>query len=43
MIGDSEYEDWSVPSFELSLNIIKTNFGADEFKSKTIDEIEFNK
>jgi tetratricopeptide (TPR) repeat protein len=42
-IGDKIYKNWSIPSFELSLDVALTNskqFGDD---SKNISEIEFNK
>jgi hypothetical protein len=42
-IGDRIYESWSVPSFELFLDVIET-YGADKkFKANSISEEEFNK
>ena len=41
-IGSEVYESWSVPSFELSLDVITTK-GGKSFKSNNISEAEFNK
>jgi hypothetical protein len=42
-IGNNIYENWSVPSFELSLDVIVTNATKSTFKSNDISEAEFNK
>ncbi len=42
-IGNSIYENWSVPSFELSLDVIVTKGTKSTFKSNDISEAEFNK
>ena len=42
IIGDKIYENWSVPSFELSLDVIVTNLTNPRFKSNNISEAEFN-
>ncbi len=41
-IGDKIYENWSVPSFELSLDIIVTKGTKSTFKSNDISEAVFN-
>jgi hypothetical protein len=41
-IGDNIYENWSVPSFELLLDVIVTKGTASTFKSSNISEAEFN-
>lgn len=41
-IGNDVYENWSVPSFELFLDVIKKK-GGKSFKSNKISEAEFNK
>ncbi len=41
-IGNEVFENWSIPSFELFLDVIKTK-GGKSFKSKNISEAEFNK
>jgi hypothetical protein len=42
-IGDKIYENWSVPSFELSLDVIVTKGTKSTFKSNDISEADFNK
>jgi hypothetical protein len=42
-IGNEIYENWSVPSFELSLDVIVTKGTKSAFKSSDISEAEFNK
>jgi len=42
-IGNNIYENWSVPSFELSLDVIVTKGTKSTFKSNDISEAEFNK
>jgi hypothetical protein len=42
-IGEKIYENWSVPSYELSLDVIETKSKNTEFKSNDISEAEFNK
>ncbi len=43
-IGDSVYESWDIPSFELSLDVIKlSNHDENSFNSNSISEEEFNK
>lgn len=42
-IGDKTYENWRVPSFELSLDVIVTKGAKPTFKSTDISEAEFNK
>ena len=42
IIGNDVYENWSVPSFELFLDVIVTK-GGKTFKSDNISEAEFNK
>ena len=41
-IGDKTYENWSVPSFELSLDIIVAKGTKSTFKSNDISEATFN-
>jgi len=41
-VGNNVYENWNVPSFELSLDVIETNCISQNFKSKDISEEEFN-
>ena len=41
-IGKNIYENWSIPSFELSLNVIMTKETKSTFKSDDISESEFN-
>jgi hypothetical protein len=42
-IGNEIYENWNVPSFELSLDVIVTKGTKSTFKSNDISEAEFNK
>jgi hypothetical protein len=42
-IGDKIYENWSLPSFELSLDVIVSKGSKSTFKSNDISEEEFNK
>jgi hypothetical protein len=42
-IGNNIYENWSVPSFELSLDVIMAKRKKSKFKSNDISETEFNK
>jgi uncharacterized protein YraI len=43
-IGNQVYENWSVPSFELELDVYTTSkYNIDEFKSSNISEADFNK
>jgi hypothetical protein len=42
-IGNEVYENWSIPSFELSLDVVKTKELSSIFKSSNISEAEFNK
>ncbi|HQV77619.1 MAG TPA: SH3 domain-containing protein [Chitinophagales bacterium] len=41
-IGNEIYENWSVPSFELSLDVIVTKGTKPTFRSNDISEAEFN-
>jgi len=41
--GDYEYENWRLPSFELSLNIKYTKGNFNTFHSNKITETEFNR
>ena len=43
IVGNDIYENWSVPSFELSLDVIVTKGTKSTFKSNDISETEFNK
>ncbi len=43
IVGNQEYESWSVPSFELSLDVVISNSGSSTFKANNISEEEFNK
>jgi len=45
IIGEDEYTNWEVPSFELSLNIEYSKYSKHEntFHSEDISEMEFNK
>lgn len=42
-VGNDIYENWSVPSFELSLDLIMTKTSKRTFKSNNISEADFNK
>ncbi len=42
-IGNEVYENWSLPSYELSLDVLVTDNSVDSFKSDDISEAEFNK
>lgn len=42
-VGNEVYENWSVPSFELSLDVIVSKGTKSSFKSNDISEAEFNK
>ena len=42
-IGDKTYENWSIPSYELSLDVIVKKGTKSTFKSNDISEAEFNK
>lgn len=42
-INGEEYENWSIPSFELKLDVVITNSKGKSFKSSNISEKEFNK
>jgi hypothetical protein len=42
-VGDKIYENWSVPSFELSLDVIVKKGTKSTFKANDISESEFNK
>ena len=41
-VGNNDYENWDVPSFELSLDVIETIGISQDFKSTDISEEEFN-
>ncbi|MFN3299392.1 MAG: SH3 domain-containing protein [Sediminibacterium sp.] len=41
-VGNQTYRNWLLPSFELSLDIIQSNFNRSTFKSDGISEAEFN-
>ena len=41
--GDYEYENWEIPSYELSLNVKYTQGGFNSFSSNKISEGEFNR
>jgi hypothetical protein len=43
IIGNDIYENWSIPSFELSLDVIVTKVAQSKFKSNAISETEFNR
>lgn len=42
-IGDKTYENWSIPSYKLSLDVIVIKGTKSTFKSNDISETEFNK
>lgn len=42
-VGDKEYENWDVPSFELSLDVVTLKNASNEFSTNNISEVEFNK
>jgi hypothetical protein len=42
-INGKEYENWSIPSFALTLNVIYSDSKGNAFKSSNISEVEFNK
>jgi hypothetical protein len=43
IFGNSVYESWDVPVFELFLNVSRTNRASKKFKGTEISEAEFNK
>jgi hypothetical protein len=42
-IGNEVYKNWSIPSFELMLDVIVTKGTNSSFKSSNISELEFNR
>ena len=40
--GESEFTNYDIPSFKLSLNVIQTDFDSDSFSTNSINENEFN-
>ena len=42
-IGNEMYENWIIPSFELTLDLLSIDKLVDTFRSNTINEAEFNK
>lgn len=42
-VGENVYENWEVPCFELSLDVVRTTGVSQDFKSTGISEEEFNK
>lgn len=43
VIGNIVYENWRIPSFELSLDVVFTNKNKNTFKANDISETEFNR
>lgn len=42
-VGDKEYENWDIPSFELNLEMVVSKKSGNEFSTNNISEAEFNK
>jgi hypothetical protein len=40
--GDNKYTNYQIPSFSLSLDVIKNAFDANNFETDAISEDEFN-
>lgn len=43
IIGNQVYENWSIPSYELYLDILQSNTRGSNFNSRNISEAEFNR